>query len=64
MNYLFGLSQDQDIKGNTEDLRRRLLNDVYAGAFSGIPAMILDEKRIRDADEEELKEIVRQYGMC
>ena len=59
----FGLSQDQDIKENTEDLRRRLLNDVYAGAFSGIPAMILDEKRIRDADEEELKEIVRQYGM-
>ena len=55
MNYLFGLSQDQDIKENTEDLRRRLLNDVYAGAFTGIQAMILDEKRIR--------EIVRQYGM-
>ena len=63
MNYLFGLSQDQDIKGNTEDLRRRLLNDVYAGAFSGITAMILDETRIRDAAEEQLIEIVRQYGI-
>lgn len=39
-------------KDETEQLREKLLDDVYAGAFSGMPAMIL----------EELEEIAKQYG--
>lgn len=45
-----------------EELRQQLLTEVCAGACSGLGAMILDEDRIRKADEEELKEIARQYG--
>lgn len=49
-------------KDETEELRQKLLSDVYAGACSGLGAMLLDEDRIRQADSEELKEIARQYG--
>ena len=45
-----------------EDLRRALLDEVYAGAFSGLPAMLLDEDEIRRADADELEEIARRYG--
>ena len=48
---------------NTEELRRKLLEEIYAGAFAGMPAMLLDEDKIRDADEEELIEIAKRYGM-
>ena len=48
---------------NTEQLRRKLLEEIYAGAFAGMPAMLLDEDEIRDADEEELIEIAKRYGM-
>ena len=34
----------------TEALRRELLDEVYAGAFSGLGAMILDAEEIRRAD--------------
>ena len=47
---------------NTEELRRKLLEEIYAGAFAGMPAMLLDEDEIRDADEEELIEIAKRYG--
>lgn len=48
---------------NTEELRRKLLEEIYAGAFAGMPAMLLDEDEIRNADEEELIEIAKRYGM-
>lgn len=48
---------------NTEELRRKLLEEIYAGAFAGMPAMLLDEDEIRDADEKELIEIAKRYGM-
>lgn len=48
---------------NAEELRRKLLEEIYAGAFAGMPAMLLDEDEIRDADEEELIEIAKRYGM-
>lgn len=48
---------------DTEELREQLLTEVCAGAFSGLGAMILDEDRIRKADEEELKEIAAQYDI-
>lgn len=47
---------------DTEALRRELLNEAYAGAFSGLGAMILDADTIRGADKEELEEIARRTG--
>lgn len=47
---------------NTEALRRELLDEAYAGAFSGLGAMLLDADEIRNADPEELEEIARRYG--
>ena len=47
---------------DTEDLRKKLLDDVYAAAFSGTPATILDESRIKNADADELEKIAKEYG--
>lgn len=47
---------------DTEALRRELLEEAYAGAFSGLGAMLLDVDEIKNADAEELKEIARQTG--
>ena len=46
-----------------EALRRRLLEEVYAGAAAGLGAMLLDEREIRAAGPEELEDIARRYGM-
>lgn len=47
-----------------EDLRKKLLDDVYVGAFSGgMPAMLLEEDEIRKADDEELEEIAKRHGL-
>ena len=48
---------------NTEELRQELLDEVYAGACSGLPAMLLDEDDIRRADGDELEQIARRYGL-
>ena len=49
---------------NSENLRQKLLDDVYAGSFAGgIPAMLLEEDEIRTADDEELDEISRRHGL-
>ena len=45
-----------------EALRKKLLDEVYAGAFSGMPAMLSDERRIKNASKEELLEIAKEYG--
>ena len=44
-----------------EELRRRLLEEVYAMTFSGMPAVFLDEDNIKRADAEELIEIAKRY---
>ena len=44
-------------------LRQRLLEEVYAGGFSGLGAMLLDEAEIRAAGPEELERIARRYGV-
>ena len=46
---------------DTEALRKELLDEAYAGAFSGLGAMLLDAEEIRKADAEELEEIARRY---
>ena len=49
---------------NSEDLRRKLLDDVYAGAFAGgMPAMLMEEDEIRKADDEELEKIAKRHGL-
>lgn len=49
---------------NPDDLRQKLLDDVYAGAFSGgMPAMLLEEDKIRNADDGELEEIAKRHGL-
>ena len=47
---------------DTEELRKKLLADVYAGSMAGMPAMFLDENRIKNADSDELKKIAKEYG--
>lgn len=47
---------------NTETLRSALLDEVWAGAASGLGAMLLEEERIRQAGPEELEQIARQSG--
>lgn len=47
----------------TEDLRKELLDEIYAAAFGGgMGAALLDEDEIREAGPEELREIARRYG--
>ena len=48
---------------DTAQLRQQLLDEIYAGAFSGLGAMLLDEEEIRRADPEELEELARRYGL-
>lgn len=44
-------------------LRRALLDEVWAGAASGLGAMLLDEEKIQRAGPEELEQMTRQYGV-
>ena len=45
---------------DTDALRRELMDEACAGAFSGLGAMLLDEEEIRNAYPEELEEIARR----
>ena len=47
---------------DTEELRKRLLEEIYAGAMTGMGTMILDEDKIRRTDDKELREIATRYG--
>lgn len=46
-----------------ERLRRDLMEDRYAGAFAGMPAMMMEAWEIEDASEEELLELAYQDGI-
>lgn len=52
----------REINRDAEELRSKLLSEVYAGAVAGMTAMILDESRIRNADADELEKIAKEYG--
>ena len=47
---------------NTEELRQKLIDGCYAGALSGLGAMILDVDDIKNADEQELLKIAKRMG--
>ena len=46
-----------------ERLRRDLAEDRYAGAFAGMPAMIMEAWELEDASEEELLDMARSDGL-
>ena len=48
---------------NAEEFRQYLLDEIYAGAFSGLGAMILDADEVRKASPEKLVEIAQRYGL-
>lgn len=48
---------------DTERLRQVLLNELYAGAFAGMPAMLTEAEDVKHADYEELLQIAERYGL-
>lgn len=57
-----GRKKEDHMEQDTEALRKELLDEAYAGAFSGLGAMLLDADEIRNADKNELEEIARRTG--
>lgn len=55
------MSYDTNI--DVEALRRDLLNEVRAGAFSGLGGMFIDSFDIERASEHELISLARSYGL-
>ena len=47
---------------STPALRQQLLDERYAGAYSGLGAMLLDKEESRQAGPEELEALARRYG--
>lgn len=45
-----------------EKMRSSILSDIHAGFAAGIGPLILDERRVRTADAEELLSIAKEYG--
>lgn len=48
---------------DVECLRQMLLNELYAGAFAGMPAMLTEAEDVRHADYGELIQIAERYGL-
>ena len=48
---------------DTERLRQIILNELYAGAFAGMPAMLTEAEDVKHADYEELIQIAERYGL-
>lgn len=46
-----------------ERLRQAILNELYAGAFAGMPAMLVEAEDVKHADYEELIQIAERYGL-
>lgn len=48
---------------DTERLHQTILNALYAGAFAGMPAMLMESEDVKRADYEELIQIAERYGL-
>lgn len=48
---------------DAEHLRQIILNELYAGAFAGMPAMLTEVEDVNHADHEELIQIAERYGL-
>lgn len=53
--------EENNMSNDTETLRKQLLNEVCAGVFSGLGAMILDVEEIKNAGAGELEEIAQRH---
>lgn len=50
-------------ENEVEDLRKELLDELYAMAFCGCPAVLADEDEIQNATAEELERIAWRFGL-
>ena len=48
---------------DTERLRQAILNELYAGAFAGMPAMLMEAENVKRANYEELIQIAERYRL-
>lgn len=48
---------------DAEHLRQLILNELHAGAFAGMPAMLMEVEDVKHADYEELIQIAERYGL-
>jgi hypothetical protein len=48
---------------DAEELRRKLIDEVYAMATAGTPEAMLELGDIEDADPDELVAIARRFGL-
>lgn len=46
-----------------EKLRQEILDELYAGACTGMPAMLVETSDAEDADRDELIELAERYGI-
>lgn len=46
-----------------EKTRQALLNEIYAGTFAGMPAMLTLEEEVKTADTERLMALAEQFGI-
>ncbi len=60
---IIAIKEEINLYNNESDLRKELLNYIYAGTYSGLTSMISEESRIQNASYEELKEIAKEYGI-
>lgn len=47
-----------------EATRQALLNEIYAGAFAGMPATLTLEEEVKTADTERLMTLAEQFGIA
>ena len=47
---------------DTERLRQIILNELHAGAFTRVPAMLTEVEDVKHADYAELIQIAERYG--
>lgn len=48
---------------DVEKLRQAILNELYAGAFTGTPAILVEVGDVEQADQRELIQIAERYGI-
>lgn len=46
-----------------ETTRQALLDEIYAGAFAGMPTMLTLEEEVKTADTEQLMTLAEQLGI-
>lgn len=50
-------------KNEIEELQEKILADIYSGTFSGTPAMILDERKLKMHQKKNWNKLQRNMGI-